>query len=268
MPTAVDAGYRLFDSAELYGNESGLGELLAARGSPDRGSVFVLGKPWNTSHGPGHLERACRGSLAELGLEAFDCYALHWPEAWVHQGELRRLADRPVGEQERLTFPTDENGAPAQAGHDLAGTWERMEALVDAGLTRTLGVCNVTLPQLARLVDGARVPPAVVQIECHPYRPREALVGWCHRRGIRVLAHSPLSAPGLLSEPAVERAAEAIGASPAAAVLAWNVSRGVVPIPSSTDPTHVVDNLAAARHRLPTAAREALDGLADPGFER
>ena len=268
MRTAVDAGYRLFDSAELYGNESRLGDVLHSAGAPARDSVFVLGKPWNTNHGPGHLRAACEGSLAELGLDSFDCYALHWPDAWAHQGPLRNLASKPVAEQERLTFPTDDDGTPARVDQPLTETWERLERLVSAGLTRTLGICNVTLPQLARLVDRATIPPAIVQVERHPYRPRTALLSWCHSRGIRVLAHSPLSAPGLLDDATVETVADEADASPAAAVLAWNVQRGVVPIPSSTNPDHVVSNLAAARLRLSSEQLARLDDLADPEFSR
>jgi diketogulonate reductase-like aldo/keto reductase/predicted dehydrogenase len=268
LGAAVDAGYRLFDTAELYGNEWRLGDLLGGRGGPDRESVFLLGKPWRTNHGPGALERACAGSLDELGVEAFDCYALHWPGALEHTGDLRELSRLPVADQERLTFPTGDDGAPLEADHDLLGTWRRLEALHDAGLTRTLGVCNVTLAQLARLVDAARVPPALVQVERHPYRPRTDLVRWCHRRGIRVVAHSPLSAPGLRSDPAVEAVADEAGTTPAAAVLAWNVERGVVPIPSTADPDHAVANLAAARRRLDADAMARLDDLADPEFER
>ena len=268
MGAALDAGYRLFDTAELYGNEWRLGDLLEGPGGPDRESVFLLGKPWRTNHGPGHLERACRGSLAELGVDAFDCYALHWPDAWAHRGELRSLSRLPVDEQERLTFPTGPDGDPVRADHDLLDTWRRLERLHDRGLARTLGVCNVTLPQLARLVDAARVPPALVQVERHPYRPRERLVDWCHERGIRVLAHSPLSAPGLRSDPVVESVAEDTGVDPATAVLAWNVTHGVIPIPSSTTADHVVANLAAARHRLDDAALARLTDLADPDFER
>ncbi|WP_136602630.1 aldo/keto reductase [Salinigranum halophilum] len=268
VATALDAGYRLFDSAELYGNESRIGDLLAAPGSPDRESLFVLGKPWNTNHGPGYLREACEGSLAELGIDAFDCYALHWPDAWTYQGPLRELASLPVDEQERLTFPTDEDGEPARADHDLLDTWRRLERLQEAGLTRTLGLCNVTVPQVARVVDEATEPPALVQVERHPYRPREELVAWCHARGIRVLAHSPLSAPGLLANPVVESVADDVGTSPAAVVLAWNVQRGVVPIPSSVDPDHVVANLAAARLRLSETQLARLDDLADPSFER
>ncbi|MEF8840387.1 MAG: aldo/keto reductase [Haloarculaceae archaeon] len=265
---AVDAGYRLFDTAELYGNEWRLGSFLGGRGGPDREGVFLLGKPWRTNHGPGDLRAACEGSLEELGVESFDCYALHWPDAWAHRGELCELSKLPVDEQERRTFPTDAAGDPVRAEHTLLETWERMEGLHDYGLARTLGVCNVTLPQLARLVDAARVPPALVQVERHPYRPRTDLVGWCHRRGIRVVAHSPLSAPGLRSDPAVEAVASDAGATPAEVVLAWNVRRGVVPIPSTTAPHHAVSNLAAARCRLDADAMARLDGLADPEFER
>jgi alcohol dehydrogenase (NADP+) len=93
-------------------------------------------------------------------------------------------------------------------------------------------------------------------------------VSWCHERGIRVVAHSPLSAPGLLDDPTVREVADEMGVSPAAAVLAWNVDRGVVPIPSSTDPDHVVANLAAAGHRLPIEGRDRLAALEDPEFER
>jgi alcohol dehydrogenase (NADP+) len=118
------------------------------------------------------------------------------------------------------------------------------------------------------VLDAGDVPPALVQVERHPYRPREALVDWCHRRGIRVVAHSPLSAPGLLREPAVERVADEAGITPAQAVLAWNVSRGVVPISSTIDREHAVSTLAAARHRLDADATERLTALADPEFER
>jgi len=268
MEAAVDAGYRLFDTAELYGNEWRLGNILTGAGGPNREAVFILGKPWRTNHGPGHLRQACVGSLAELGIESFDCYALHWPGAFVHRGELHRLSEQSITEQQQRTFPTDQNGTPIEAAHTLVEAWERLEALHDEGLTRTLGVCNVTLPQLARLVDDARIPPALVQVERHPYRPRTELVEWCHQQGIRVVAHSPLSAPELLSDSVVESVAKTAGMTPAEILLAWHIERDVVPIPSTSAATHAVSNLAAARCRLDTAMMERLDQLADPGFER
>jgi diketogulonate reductase-like aldo/keto reductase/predicted dehydrogenase len=263
---ALDAGYRFLDSAELYGNEARIGEILAAPGSPDRESLVLASKVWNTNHA--HVAEACETTLDELGVDALDCYLLHWPDAWAYTGPLRRLAELPVERQEALAFPEDDDGERATADVSLEATWRRMEALYDRGLVASLGVCNVDRATLAELVDCSRVPPAVVQVECHPYRPRHELVSWCHERGIRVVAHSPLSAPGLLDDPAVREVAAEMGVSPAAAVLAWNVDRGVVPVPSSTDPDHVVANLAAAGHRLPSEAQERLVALEDPEFER
>ncbi|MFD1599982.1 aldo/keto reductase, partial [Halobellus rarus] len=266
VATALDAGYRLFDSAELYGNETRIGELLDSPGSPDREGLFLIGKVWNTNHG--HVAEACRGSLAELGIDAFDSYLLHWPEAWSYQGPLSDLASKPVEAQEALTFPTDSNGDPETVDHRLEETWQRLERLHERGLTRTLGVCNVSIQQLERIVDVASVPPAIVQIESHPYRPRSELVEWCHARGVRVVAHSPLSAPGLLDEPVLRDVADAHGVAPAVVALAFHVDRGVVPIPASNDSGHIVSNLAAARVRLTADDREGLATLEDPGFER
>ncbi len=263
---ALDAGYRLLDSAELYGNEARIGEILAAPGSPDREALFVASKAWNTNHG--HVAEACETTLADLGLDSLDCYMLHWPESWAYTGPLRRLAELPVERQEALTFPETADGDRERADVSLESAWRGMEDLHDRGLAATLGICNVDLSTLVELVAFARVPPAVVQVACHPYRPRTDLVDWCHERGIRVVAHSPLSVPGLLDDPVVEDVAAAMGVTPAAAVLAWHVGRGVVPIPSSTDPDHVVENLAAAGHRLPPEARERFAGLEDPEFER
>jgi alcohol dehydrogenase (NADP+) len=266
IATALDAGYRLLDSAELYGNEARIGELLAAPGSPDREGLFLVSKAWNTNHE--HVAEACEGTLWELGVASLDCYMLHWPEAWAYQGPLRELAEKPPAEQEALAFPTDGDGERATVDVPLTETWARMERLQERGLTRTLGVCNVSADQLRELADDARVPPAVVQVERHPYQPRTELVEACHDRGIRVMAHSPLSAPGLLEEPVLAEIADAHDVSPAAVVLAWNVGRGVVPIPSSTTREHVVANLAAARLRLTDAERERIATLRDPEFER
>jgi len=267
IATALDAGYRLLDSAELYGNEARIGELLAAPGSPDREGLFVLGKVWRTNHRREHLLEACVGSRTELGIDAFDCYALHWPTAWEHRGPLEELASKPVAEQERLTFP-ERDGDPAHADVSLGEAWTNLEAVHERGWARTLGVCNVSRAQLETVLDVATIPPALVQVERHPYEPRADLVEFCHERGIRVVAHSPLSAPGLLDEPVLAAVGADHGLSPAGVVVAWNVARGVVPIPSSTDPDHVVANAAAAGTHLSPQALDRIDALADPDFER
>nr|WP_284731844.1 aldo/keto reductase [Halorientalis regularis] len=266
IATALDAGYRLLDTAELYGNEHRIGDLLAAPGTPDRDSLFLFGKVWNTNHG--HVEEACAGSRAELGIEAFDCYALHWPDSWAYQGPLERLAEKPVAEQEAIAFPEDESGETPTVDRSLAESWANLEAIHDRGWARTLGLCNVTREQVETVLEAGSVKPAVVQVERHPYQPRTDLVEFCHERGIRVIAHSPLSAPGLLDEPVLESVAAEHGLPPAAVVLAWNVTEGVVPIPSSNDQAHVVANLAAAGERLDAEARERIATLEDPEFSR
>jgi alcohol dehydrogenase (NADP+) len=266
VATALDAGYRLLDSAELYGNETRIGDLLASPGTPDREGLFIVSKVWNTNHG--HVAEACEGTLAELGVDALDCYMLHWPDSWAYQGPLRELAEHPPAEQESLTFPTADDSEPATGGVPLPAAWRQLEELHDRGLTRTLGLCNVSVSELTTLAATARVMPAVVQVESHPYHPQTALVEACHERGIRVMAHSPLSAPGLLEEPVLQEIGENHGVSPAAVVLAWQVQRGVVPIPASNEPAHIVDNLAAARLRLTPAERAQVESLVDPDFER
>jgi diketogulonate reductase-like aldo/keto reductase/predicted dehydrogenase len=266
IATALDAGYHFLDSAELYGNEHRIGDLLAAPGAPDRDTLFLLGKAWNTNHG--HVLEACRGSLDELGVDAFDCYTLHWPDAWAYQGPLDRLAERPTGEMESLVFPEDDDGQRATADLSLVESWANLEAVHEHGLARTLGVCNVSVDQLQAIIETATIPPAIVQVERHPYQPRTDLVDYCHERGIRVVAHSPLSAPGLLGESVLADIAAERGWSPAEVVLAWNVTDGVVPIPSSNDPDHVVANLAAGRLRLDDDERDRIATLADPDFER
>ena len=259
---AIDAGYRLLDSAELYGNEGRIGDLLDAPGSPDREAVYLVSKVWNTNHHPDHVRAACAATRSRLGVDRLDAYLVHWPDAWAHRGHLGELADRPLPEQEALTFPETDDGDRATADVPLERTWKAMEDLLEAGATRAIGVCNVDGEELAELCATASHPPDIVQVERHPYRPNTAVVDRCREREIAVMAHSPLSAEGLLSDPTVADVAERHGLTPAGAVLRWNVQRGVVPIPSSTTPAHVRANLRVFDTPLSEAGMNALDGLA------
>ena len=268
IATALDAGYRLLDSAELYGNEFRIGELLAAPGAPDRDRLTILGKVWRTNHRREQLLAACEGSLNELGIDAFDCYLLHWPEAWAHQGSLDRLAEKPVAEQEALAFPTDDNGNSRSAPVSLPAAWANLEAVAERGWAETLGVCNVSRSQLETVLDTGAIPPAVVQIERHPYQPQSELVEFCHHNNIAVIAHSPLSAPGLLDEPVLAAIGAEYDLSPAGVVMAWNATRGVVPIPSSTTDAHIVANAASVATRLTPDDCARIDALEDPKFSR
>jgi alcohol dehydrogenase (NADP+) len=252
--------------AELYGNEAAIGDLLDAPGRPNRDALFLLSKAWNTNHAPEHLRAACEATLDRLGVDRLDCYMLHWPDAWAHRGPLGELKDRPLDEAEALTFPTDADGSIIEADVPLSDTWAAMEALVEAGRTAHLGVSNFSRSELRELLSIADIPPAIVQIERHPYLPQSDLVAFCREHDIAVMAHSPLSAEGLLAEPVLHDMAAEHGVSPAQVVLRWNLERDVVPIPSSTTPAHVIENLDVFRFTLSQIERERIDALADPEF--
>ena len=243
IEVALDAGYRLLDCAELYGNERRIGEILARPGSPDREALFLLSKVWNTNHAPEHLRAACERSCRALGVETLDCYMLHWPAAWEHQGPLEDLAELSHADATALTFPTDEAGDPVESDVTLAESWRAMESLVEGGQTRTLGVSNFSIAELEDLLEVAEIPPRVVQVGRDPYSPRGELLEFCAEQGIEVMAHSPLSAEGLLDEPVLRELANDHGVTPAQVVVRWNVESGTIPIPSSTSADHAIENV-------------------------
>jgi alcohol dehydrogenase (NADP+) len=268
IETALDMGVRLLDSAELYGNEAQIGQLLQKHGRPNRSALTLISKVWHTNHRPEHLIDACRQSRAALGVDTLDAYLLHGPQAWAHTEPLTDLRQYAHEEATALTFPTDDDGTLREADISIETTWRAMESLVERGWTRTIGVSNFDRDQLASLLDIAAIPPAINQIECHPYHPRTELVDFCQQRGIQVMAHSPLSAPGLLEDETLQRIADRHGVTPAQVVLRWCTQRGIVPIPSSTKPTHIRQNLHVFGFTLTADERASIDDLHQPDFSR
>jgi diketogulonate reductase-like aldo/keto reductase len=256
---ALAAGYRLFDLAEVYGNERAMGEVLRSPQAPPRRELFLVGKVWRTNFRPAALRDACESSLRRLGCDAFDLYLLHAPEAWRHIGHLGEAAEMGWEELERRAVPRDAQSNPELDDVELAETWEAMLDLVRRGLASEIGVSNFAPAQILEL--GPRLP-AANQIERSPYRPNAEIVDGCNRQGIRLMAHSPLSAAGLLSEPLLSALAASHRRSPAQIVLRWNVARGLVPLPSSTDPGHIAENLRAVDFELDAGALAAIDSLA------
>jgi len=243
---ALAAGYRLFDLAELYGNERAVGRAL--RGWRD---LFLVGKVWRTNFRPEALRQACEGSLRRLGVDAFDLYLLHAPEAWKHLGPLEDPGEIGWEEFARRALTQEPDDVP------LRETWEAMEDLKSRGLAGSIGVSNFA-PEQIEALDSL---PAANQIESSPYRPHEETAAWCRERGIALMAHSPLSAPGLLDEPVLAAMAAGHGCSPAVIALRWNVQRGLVPLPSSTDPGHIAENLRALEIELDAREMAAVGGL-------
>ena len=215
---ALDAGFRHFDCAERYGNEREVGEALQAglaAGRLTREDIFVTTKLWNTNHRPGRVEPAFGASLDRLGLKYLDLYLIHTPFAF-HPGD----------DQD----PRDQNGNVLY-DHDvtLLDTWKAMESLMDHGKCRAIGLSDITLNELLPIYESARIKPAVVQVEAHPYLPEAELLEFCKRKGIVFLAFAPLGhgvRPGLLEDPIISVIAARVGKTPAQVLLAWAVQRG------------------------------------------
>src|ERR1051325_8140245 len=215
---ALEAGFRHFDCAERYGNEREVGKALqaglAACGIA-REDIFVTTKLWNSNHRPERVEPAFEASLDRLGLAYLDLYLIHSPFAF-----------QPGDEQD----PRDQDGNVVyDHGVTLLDTWKAMESLVDRGKCRAIGLSDITLNGLLPIYQSARIKPAVVQVEAHPYLPETELLEFCKKKGIVFLAFAPLGhgmRPGPLEDPVVSAIAERVGKTPAQVLLAWAVQRG------------------------------------------
>lgn len=215
---ALEAGFRHFDCAERYRNESEVGEALQAglaAGGIAREDIFVTTKLWNTNHRPERVEPAFEASLKRLRLSYLDLYLIHTPFAF-----------QPGDEQD----PRDQNGNVIyDRGVTLLDTWRAMEHLVDDGKCRFIGLSDIVLNELLPLYEAARIKPAVVQVEAHPYLPETELLEFCKEKGIVFLAFAPLGhgiKPGPLEDPVVLAIAARVGKTPAQVLLAWAVQRG------------------------------------------
>jgi aldehyde reductase len=215
---ALEAGFRHFDCAERYRNEREVGEALqagAAAGGIAREDIFVTTKLWNSNHRPERVEPAFAASLDRLRLKYLDLYLIHTPFAF-----------QPGDEQD----PRDQNGDVLyDSGVTLLDTWRAMEGLVDGGRCRAIGLSDITLDGLLPLYESARIKPAVVQVESHPYLPETELLKFCKKKNIVFLAFAPLGhgmRPGPLEDPVITAVAARVGKTPAQVLLAWAVQRG------------------------------------------
>ena len=178
---ALEAGFRHFDCAERYRNESEVGEALQtglAAGGIARENIFVTTKLWNTNHRPERVEPAFEASLTRLRLHYLDLYLSHTPFAFK------------AGDEQD---PRDQNGNILyDHGVTLLETWRAMESLVEHGKCRAIGLSDITLDGLLPIYESARIKPAVVQVEAHPYLPETELLEFCKQKDIVFLAFAPL----------------------------------------------------------------------------
>jgi diketogulonate reductase-like aldo/keto reductase len=249
---ALEAGFRLLDAAERYRNEREVGEAMQEvfkAGKIKREEVFIATKLWNNNHRPERVKPAFEASLKRLQLDYVDLYLIHTPFAF-----------QPGDEQD----PRDGNGQVIyDKGVTLLDTWRALEGLVDEGKCKAIGLSDVSLGQTKEIFEAARIKPAVVHVESHPYLPEWELLDYCRRNGIVLQAFAALghsSEPKLLDDPVITAIAKRVNKTPAQVLLAWAIQRGTALLTTSKTPSRIKENFEVSA--LPEeAVREISEGI-------
>jgi D-xylose reductase len=267
---AIKVGYRHLDSAADYGNEAEVGAGIAraiSHGLCTREELWITSKLWNTFHRQEHVTAACRKSLDDLGIEYFDLYLVHFPIAL----RFVDFADRYPPEW--IFDPTAAEPRMERDNVALSETWGGMEHLVDQGLAREIGVCNYNSGLLHDLMSYARIKPAMLQLESHPYLTQEAMLRTARDYDIAVTAFSPLGAASyleldmateqesVLSEPTVTQIATRLHVSAAQVVLKWGLQRGTAVIPKTSKPERLLENMTLEGFELSDDDMAAINAL-------
>lgn len=222
---ALHSGYRLIDTAKVYGNEKDVGDAIRDSKIP-RDQLFITTKLWNLDHGYNSTIKACEESLESLGLDYLDLYLIHWP--------VKNL---------RLE------------------TWKAMEKLLSEQKCRAIGVSNYMIWHLEELMENADVIPAVNQVEFSPYLYQKELLEFCRKHGIRLEAYSPLTKGRKLNDPKLIAIARKYYKSPAQILIRWALQHDVVVIPKSSDTRRITENINVFNFSLSSEDMEALDNF-------
>ncbi|XP_058796845.1 aldo-keto reductase family 1 member B1-like [Phymastichus coffea] len=246
---AIDEGYRHFDCASVYGNEAEIGKALQEKitaGVVKREDLYIVTKIWNDEHKEKLVVPACQRSLKKLGLGYIDLYLVHWP----------------------LSYPDDV---------DYIETWRGMEKCVELGFTRSIGVSNFNSQQLTRLLDSATIKPVMNQIEVHINLNQKKLREFCASKAIAVTGYSPFGAPGRctgfqppgpdinLQSPVITEIAKKYNKTNAQVALRYSIDIGIIPIPKSSSPKRLRENINVFDFKLTPEEIVAIDQL-DCGF--
>jgi diketogulonate reductase-like aldo/keto reductase len=228
--SALETGYRLIDTAKIYRNEQAVGEALKQSGVP-REDIFITTKLWNSDQGFDSTLKAFDDSLGKLRLEYLDLYLIHWP------------------------------GEGPQKRHD---SWRAMEKLQKQGRVKAIGVSNFTVRHLKELNEVSDTIPAVNQIEFHPfiYNEQKELLEFCLDRGIVFEAYSPL-AQGHLNDDLLTLIGKKHGKSSSQVMLRWAVQKGTIPLPRSSNPSHIKQNLDIFDFELSDSEIGKIDDLSN-----
>jgi 2,5-diketo-D-gluconate reductase A len=226
---ALEVGYRHIDTAEMYGNEQGVGEAVRASGL-DRADVFVTSKLNNAFHRPDDARRAFDGTLEALGFDYVDLFLIHWPLPTLYDG-------------------------------DFVSTWRTLEELQRDGRARSIGVSNFQVAHLERLAAETAMVPAVNQIELHPYFVNDEVHTYGQEHGIATQAWSPIAQGRVLDDPVIAGIADRVDRSPAQVVLRWHLQGGNIVFPKSTTPSRIRENFELFDFELAPQDVDKISGL-------
>lgn len=248
---AIKAGYRLFDGACDYGNEKECGEGISraiADGLVTRSDLFIVSKLWNSFHDGDRVEPICRRQLADWQIDYFDLYLIHFPVALKYVDPETRY---PPGWEDEGGKVITYSNAPIQE------TWTAFEKLVSSNLTKSIGISNFSAQLVMDLLRYAKIPPATLQIEHHPYLQQPGLIKLAKENNIAITAYSSFGPTGfieldmkeaqgagsLLASSKVKEIADKHGKTPAQVLLRWATQRDIAVVPKSNDPTRLAQNL-------------------------